>query len=185
MHVYDHLVTMTENDPHICADDCWHNPMSDPMAAWLQANNIDFERIPLFPEIELLGPEMMIEYFWGMEDQDKPWRQPPLMRRRMATRMVRRPILVPIDNDLWEAYQRLRTAHLADEALKTLGQAGATVLSAKGGSHLVFVCSSSMPQDGDFIEQASRILQESLPGVGVQIMTGVDTILHRVPQDDR
>lgn len=182
MRVYDHLVTMTENDPRTCEDGDWATPMSDPLLAWLQANNIDFDRIPIFPEIELLGPEMMIEYFWGREDESKRGRS-VLMQRRIATRMVRRPILVPISNELWEVYQRERAAHQADEALKTLGRAGATVLSAKGGAHLVFVCSSSMPEDQGFVEQASRILQESLPGVGVQIMTGVDTILHRAPQE--
>lgn len=182
MHVYDHFVTMTENDPH--ADGDWPAPMGDPMLAWLQANNIDFDRIPLFPEIELLGPEMAIEYFWGREDESKRGRS-TLMQRRIATRMVRRPVLVPMGDDLWQVYQRMRAEHLAEEALKTLGQAGATVLAAKGGSHLVFVCSSSMPQDEGFVEQASRILQESLPGVGIQIMTGVDTILHRAPQEER
>lgn len=175
---------MTEIDPHICADDCYHNPMGDPMVVWLQANNIDLEQLPMFPEIDLLGPEMMIEYIWGYEDESGPGRA-VLVRRRMATHMVRRPVLVPMGDDLWQVYQRLRAAHLVEEALKTLGRAGATVLAAKGGSHLVFVCSSSMPQEQEFVEDVSRILQEALPGVGVQIMTGVDTILHRAPQDNR
>jgi hypothetical protein len=42
-----------------------------------------------------------------------------------------------------------------------------------------------MPQEQEFVEDVSRILQGALPGVGVQIMTGVDTILHRAPQDER
>jgi hypothetical protein len=42
-----------------------------------------------------------------------------------------------------------------------------------------------MIQDERFLEDASRALGEALPGVGIQIMTGVDTILHRAPQDDR
>jgi hypothetical protein len=122
---------MTESDPH--ADSDWSTPLGDPLLPWLQANNIDLDRIPMFPDIELLGPEMMIEYFWGREDQDKRGRS-TLIQRRVATRMVRRPILVPMDEVLWEVYQRARAAHLAEEALKTLGQFGATVLAAKGGA---------------------------------------------------
>ncbi len=181
MPVYDHLVTMTEIDPH--ADDDWSTPMGDPMLVWLQANNIDFDRIPMFPEIELLGSEMMIEYFWGREDESRRGRS-TLMQRRVATRMVRRPVRVPMEPELWEVYQRSRASYLAENALKTLGQAGATVLAAKFGSNLVFVCSNPMAEDHSFLQEASRILQESLPGVGVQIMAGVDTILHRAPQDD-
>lgn len=173
---------MTENDPH--ADGDWSTPMGDPILAWLHANNVDFDRVPMFPEIELLGPEMMIEYFWGREDESERGRS-TLMQRRVATRMVRRPVLVPMGDDLWRVYQRMRAAHVTEEALKTLGRAGATVLAAKGGSHLVFVCSNPMSNDQDFLEQASRALGEALPGVGIQIMTGVDTILHRAPQDDR
>lgn len=173
---------MTEIDPHICADDCWHNPMGDPIVAWLGANHIDLDRLPMFPEIELLGPEMMIEYIWGYELDSGKLR---MVQRRLATHMVRRPVLVPMADELWEVYRRARTAYQTSEALRQLGQAGATVLAAKGGSHLVFVCSSSMPQEQEFVEDVSRILHEALPGVGVQIMTGVDTILHRAPQDDR
>ena len=180
MRCYDHFVTMTENDPHAREDGA--PQMGDPILAWLIANGIDIGRLPLFPEIELLGPEMMIEYIWGYELDSGNLR---MMQRRLATHMVRRPILTPMPDELWEVYQRARTAYLTQEALRTLGQAGATVLAAKGGSHLVFVCSSSMPQEQGFVEDVSRILQESLPGVGVQIMTGVDTILHRAPQDDR
>jgi hypothetical protein len=163
--------------------DEYATPMSDPLLTWLQANNIDFDRIPQFPEIELLGPEMMIEYFWGREDESRRGRS-TLIQRRVATRIVRRPVLVPMEPELWEAYQRARASYLAEDALKTLGRAGATVLAAKPGSNIVFVCANPMSDDHSFLEEASRILQESLPGVGVQIMTGVDTILHRAPQED-
>lgn len=162
-------------------DDCWHNPMGDPMVAWFAANSIDLDGIPMFPEIELLGGEMMIEFLYGYE-RDSP--RYALVMRRPATLMVRRPILAPMDDELWTVYQRARAAYLADRVLKTLGQAGATVLAAKAGAHLVFVCANPMVEDSGFLEDASRMLQESLPGVGIQIMTGIDTILHRAPQDD-
>lgn len=180
MRCYDHFVTMTENDPHAREDGA--PQMGDPILAWLIANGIDIDRLPLFPEIELLGPEMMIEYIWGYELDPGTIR---MVQRRLATHMVRRPTLVPMEPELWEMYQRARTAYRTSEALRTLGDAGATVLAAKGGAHLVFVCSNPMSNDQGFLEEASRALGEALPGVGIQIMTGVDTILHRAPQDDR
>ena len=108
MPVYDHLVTMTDE-----AHSDWYNPMGDPMVSWMLRNGLDFDRIPMFPEIQLLGDtEMMIEYFWGYED-DVP--RARMLQRRLATHMVRRPVRVPMEPELWEVYQRSRAAYLAEE----------------------------------------------------------------------
>lgn len=163
-------------------EDCWQNPMGDPIMEWMQANRIDLERIPMFPEIELRGDEMLIEYFYGREEEHRT-RPFLFFHKHLPTRMVRKPVLVPMDPVLWEVYERARNQYRLADALEGLGKAGATVLTAKPGAHLVFVCSNPMVEDPDFLETASRVLQEALPGVGVQIMTGVDTILHRAPQE--
>jgi hypothetical protein len=162
-------------------EDCWQNPMGDPMVDWLAANKVDLQRITMFPEIELLGPEFRIEYLFGLEDPTLT--RSKLVLRTPATRMVRLRVLEPMPPELWEAYQRARADYRLGRTLDQLGHAGATVLAARPGAHLVFVCSNPMVEDSEFLEEASRVLQEALPGVGVQIMTGVDTILHRAPQE--
>lgn len=173
---------MTDGCEHVCAEDCYHNPMGDPMLVWLTANNIDLDRVPMFPEIELLGSEMMIEYLYGYEGERQ---YPRFVFRSPATKMWRRPVLVPMTDELWEVYQRSRSNYLADRVLKALGEYGATVLAVKPGSQVVFVCAHAMPEGDDFIGSAIKTLEQALPGVGVTIMTGVDTVLHRAPQDDR
>jgi hypothetical protein len=173
-----------EHDHASCGpgpEDCWQNPMGDPMVDWLTANQVDLQRIPMFPEIELLGPEIRIEYIYGLEDAALT--RSKLVLRKPATRMVRLRLLEEMPPELWEAYQRARADYLLGRALDQLGHAGATVLAARPGAHLVFVCSNPMVEDPEFLEQASAVLQEALPGVGIQIMTGVDTILHRAPQE--
>lgn len=173
-----------EHDHSECGtgpEDCWQNPMGDPMVDWLVANRVDLQRVVMFPEIELLGPEMRIEYIYGLEDPALT--RSLLVQHRPATRMVRHRVLVPMPPELWEVYQRARADYRLGRALDQLGRAGATVLAARPGAHLVFVCSSPLAQDNEFLEAASAMLQEALPGVGVQIMTGVDTILHRAPQE--
>lgn len=176
---------MTEEHDHTkCGtdpEDCWQNPMGDPMLDWLAANRVDLQRIPMFPEIELLGPEMRIEYIYGLEDAALT--RSKFVQGTPATRMVRLRVLQEMPPELWEVYQRARADYQLGRALERLGRAGATVLTARPGAHLVFVCSNPMVNDPDFLETASQVLQEALPGVGIQIMTGVDTILHRAPQE--
>ena len=160
---------MTDGCEHVCAEDCYHNPMGDPMLVWLNANNVDPDRIPMFPEIELLGTEMMVEHIYGYERDPQRLK---FVMRRTATVMVRKPVLVPMDDELWDVYQRARIDYRAGEALRLLAQGGATVLAVKSGSQIVFVCSHAMPEGDDFIGSAIKTLEQALPGVGVTIMTG-------------
>lgn len=173
-----------EHDHEKCGtgpEDCWQNPMGDPMVDWLTANRVDLNRIPMFPEIELMGPEIRIEYIFGLEDENLT--RSKFILHKPATRMVRLRLLEEMPPELWEVYQRARSDYRLGNALDQLGRAGATVLAARPGAHLVFVCSSPMVEDPEFLEAASKVLQDALPGVGIQIMTGVDTILHRAPQE--
>ena len=156
--------------------------MGDPMVDWLKANDIDLDRIAMWPEIELLPGRAKIEYLYGLEDEPP---RPNLVLRRPTTRMVERPTPVPMPLELWEAYQRGRADYLAERMLKTLGRAGATVLAVQPGAHLVLVSSNVAMTDQGFLEQAAEVLGRALTGVEVTIMTGVDTILHRAPQEDR
>jgi len=174
---------MTEPTEGHNPDAEWVNPMGDPMLDWLRANSIDLDRIPMFPEIQFDEHGWMkIEFMYGSEEGTP---RTNLVMRRPATRMVRRMVVVPMPEELLEVYLRARADYLAELALKIIGRAGATVLTARPGAHLVFVCSNPMAADDGFLEAASAALAEALPGVGVQIMTGVDTILHRAPQEDR
>jgi hypothetical protein len=177
--VYDHLVTMTEHDHAKCGtgpEDCWQNPMGDPMVDWLTANQVDLRRIPMFPEIELLGPEIRIEYIYGLEDDTLT--RSKLVLHKPATRMVRLRLLQEMPPELWEVYQRARADYRAQVALELLGRSGATVLAARPGSHIVLVTRAPLTEDDAYLAQASEILAEALPGVKVTIMAGVETILH-------
>jgi len=156
--------------------------MGDPMVDWLTANGIPLDRIAMWPEIQLLPGRARIEYIYGLEDE------PPrtnLLLRRPATRMVEVPIAVPMSAELWETYSRARADEMMGRTLEILGRAGATVLTATPGSSIVFVCSDRLSGEGveQFLEAATSHLRERLPDVDISIMTGVDTILHRAPQE--
>lgn len=156
--------------------------MGDPMVDWLKANGIDLDRIVMWPEIQLLPGRAKIEFVYGLEDE------PPrtkLLLRKPATRMVEVPTPVPMPAELWETYSRARADEMMGRTLEILGKAGATVLTARPGSSIVFVCSTGFTgEEGEqFLEAATAHLRERLPGVDISIMTGVDTILHRAPQE--
>ena len=156
--------------------------MGDPMVDWFNANGIPLDRIAMWPEIQLLPGRAKVEFLYGLEDE------PPrtkLLLRKPATRMVEVPTPVPMPAELWETYSRARADEVMGRTLELLGQAGATVLALKPGSALVLVCSSTLNDaEGDqFVEGALEHLRSRLPDVDISIMAGVDTILHRAPQE--
>lgn len=155
--------------------------MGDPMVDWLAANDIDLDRIAMFPEIELLPGRMRIEFIYGLEDELP---RTKLLLRKPTTRMVERPAPVPMSVELWEVYQRERQRYLAEQTLETLGRNGATVLSVEGGASLVFVTGEPLREPG-LLPQVIEQLEQALPGVRITVMGGTETILHRPPQGPR
>lgn len=151
---------------------------TEPIRDWLVANGVDWRQVAAWPAIEIDpgGGYFTVELIY--HDQDG---HSALMRGDGAgclTRPTPFEYRVPIDPQLWEAYQHSRP-HAAESAkwdrFERWLRINPPAISLRGGETLVWVIRE---KDISMADTAAmkRALEAELPGVNIVVVTGVDAV---------
>jgi hypothetical protein len=151
------------------------NPV-DPMRLWLEANGISMDAIPMWPEIEIKDGQMRVELLPRWDDQE----QHQMLGQPFTYMSAWLPLVEPLEEATWEAYDRCRDRAMAERALEKLARNGAAVLAVIPGDNLTFVTQQEL--DMSTMEDVREHLERALPGVTVTILTGVDTVVRAPAQ---
>lgn len=157
------------------------NPMPDPFVEWLTANNINLNRIYMFPDVAIVDatdpggtPMIRIESPYRTGDDT---RGAIFFRQQAATWWAEYPLIVEPDEDMMDAYLRARKEWIRDQTITQLGRNGCTVIVPTVGDELTLITDYA-----DMDQRAVQILAEDISaamGCRVAVMTGVHTVIHR------
>lgn len=152
--------------------------ISDPMKAWLEANDIDIRRLVSYPKVYVeIGAEgvyeIVVEEFL-LDDRDKP----VMLLRTIPTRMVRYPMLSSPDEDMMltyvESQPEAREQYEAERFLRSV-LTNVTVIKPAVGDSLIFVTPHSLTiqQSDEFVHS----LKPHLRGVNISVIGGFTHII--------
>lgn len=154
----------------------WCHQFAESIRDWLVANGVDWDRTVAWPEIVLHddGTFEVEQFYRNKDGLDE------LLHGFGSGALVtlnRYEYRVPIDPDLWAAYQHTRTGlpeRLRREALERLLRHSPPAININGGETLVFVVRT--PMEADVLKLARDAMLAEVPGVNVVFISGVDAV---------
>jgi hypothetical protein len=162
-----------------------HRPLPEPLKDWLEANGLDLNETPAWPQIEFDEERgvMRIEQFVkrGEPGEEQPvlirWPGGNFAESGMLLREM--PLLVPMDAELRQMWERAHTQAHADMVLRQFAYAcggrGLTLITPRPGQQIVFVMEHGAA--GNFTEADMARVRTIFPAHQVDVIAGVSAVL--------
>lgn len=162
-----------------------HTPVPEPLKDWLEANGLDLGETPAWPRIEF-DEERGVMRIEQIVKRGEPGEEQPVLIRwpggnfaESGTMMRELPLLVPMDAELKDMWERAHAQAHADIALRqfafAIGGRGLTLVTPRPGQQIVFVLEHGAADN--FTEADLGRVREIFPQHRVDVIAGVSAVM--------